>query len=429
MPPNSSLFLVCAVIPFDGYQNFAMRILLSAYACEPRRGSEPGVGWEWATRLAKGHEVTVLTRSNNRQANEAELGPEGEAEGLRFLYMDLPDFWVRLKKRGIISVSFYYLLWQLAARIAVQARLREFDLVHHVTFNGFRFPGAWWNPPIPVVLGPLGGGSIASSVYRRCFGGCWISEWLRGFSVRCWRLNPWTLASLLSADAVLAVGGEMSERFSKLSIQADLMLETAVPAALEAEPAAIAGSARKDFLLVGNLEPWKAWQIAFEAFALAVSQGMKGQRLIVIGTGRQLAAARRRAAVLGLEDDIEFAGLLPRQPLWERVRTARGLVFSSVRDTSGNAALEAMALACPVLCFRHQGVAWMTDECCAFRIEPGDWDGSVAGFARGMLELAGNDSLVETMGGHGRARAMAEFSWDAKIQKIEAIYQRVTAQR
>lgn len=406
-----------------------MRVLLSAYACEPNRGSEPGVGWEWATRLSKGHEVTVLTRSNNRQAIEAELGPEGETGGLRFLYVDLPDFWIHLKKRGIVSVSLYYLLWQLAARIAVHARLREFDFVHHVTFNGFRFPGAWWSSPIPVVLGPLGGGSIASSAYRRCFGGRWFSEWLRGLSVRSWRLNPWTLGSLLSADAVLAVGGEMAERFSKLTIQADLMLETAVPAALEAEPAALAGSERKDFLLVGNLEPWKAWQIAFEAYALAVSQGMKGQKLIVIGTGRQLAAARRRAAELGLRDDIEFTGLLPREPLWERMRTARGLVFSSVRDTSGNAALEAMALACPVLCFRHQGVAWMTDVRCAFRIEPGDWDASVAGFARGMLELAGNDSLVETMGGHGRARAMAEFSWDAKIQKIEAIYQRVTPQR
>lgn len=406
-----------------------MKVLLSAYACEPNRGSEPGVGWEWATRLSERHEVTVLTRSNNRQAIEAELGPEGEAGRLRFLYVDLPDSWIRLKKRGIVSVSLYYLLWQFAARIAVHSRLREFDLVHHVTFNGFRFPGAWWNPPIPVVLGPLGGGSIASPAYRRCFGGRWFSEWLRGLSVRCWRLNPWTLASLLSADAVLAVGGEMAERFSKLSIRADLMLETAVPAALEAEPKQIAGAERRDFLLVGNLEPWKAWQIAFDAYALAVARGMKRQRLIVIGTGRQLAAARQRTAELGLEDDIEFAGLLPREPLWERVRTARGLVFPSVRDTSGNAALEAMALACPVLCFRHQGVAWMTDEACAFRIKPGDWDASVEGFARDMLALADDDSLVETMGGHGRARAMAEFSWDAKIQKIETIYQRVTAQR
>ena len=191
------------------------------------------------------------------------------------------------------------------------------------------------------------------------------------------------------------------------------------------EPVAIPGAARKDFLLLGNLEPWKAWQIAFEAYALAVEQGMKGQRLIVIGSGRQLAAARERASELRLDEQIEFQGSLPREQLWERVSTARGLVFSSVRDTSGNAALEAMALACPVLCFRHQGVAWMTDDDCAFRIPPGSWDASVEGFAQGMLKLAADDVLVETMGSHGRKRAMEEFSWDAKIQKIEAIYQRI----
>jgi glycosyltransferase involved in cell wall biosynthesis len=402
-----------------------VKLLISAYACEPNRGSEPGVGWEWATRLAARHEVTVITRANNRAVIEAELGQDGSAGSPRLLYVDLPDFLMRLKKRGILPVPLYYLLWQLSARIAVHGRLREFDLVHHVTFNGFRFPGAWWHTGIPVVLGPLGGGSIASSSYRRCFGSRWFSEWLRGLSVRCWRLNPWTLASLLSSDAVLAVGREMAERFASLGIQADLMLETAVPSGLEAEPEAIPGATRKDFLLVGNLEPWKAWQIAFDAYALAVAQDMTGQRLIVIGSGRQLAAARERARELGLDEQINFQGSLPREQLWDRVRTARGLVFSSVRDTSGNAALEAMALACPVLCFRHQGVAWMTDDSCAFRIPPGGWDASVEGFAQGMLKLAADDVLVETMGRHGRKRAMEEFSWDAKIQKIEAIYQRI----
>ena len=45
------------------------RILLSAYACEPGKGSEPEVGWMWATELAAaGHEVWVITRAANRLA-------------------------------------------------------------------------------------------------------------------------------------------------------------------------------------------------------------------------------------------------------------------------------------------------------------------------------------------------------------------------
>ena len=35
---------------------------LIAYACWPEHGSEPAIGWGWATSLADiGHDVTVLT--------------------------------------------------------------------------------------------------------------------------------------------------------------------------------------------------------------------------------------------------------------------------------------------------------------------------------------------------------------------------------
>ena len=50
------------------------KILLSAYACEPNKGSEPNVGWKWAIELLlQGHEVYVITRSNNRSIIESEI--------------------------------------------------------------------------------------------------------------------------------------------------------------------------------------------------------------------------------------------------------------------------------------------------------------------------------------------------------------------
>jgi hypothetical protein len=50
---------------FDGTPR---RILISAYACCPNRGSEPAVGWNWPLELARmGHEVWVITRSSSRR--------------------------------------------------------------------------------------------------------------------------------------------------------------------------------------------------------------------------------------------------------------------------------------------------------------------------------------------------------------------------
>ncbi|MGB8801257.1 MAG: hypothetical protein WCC97_11250, partial [Candidatus Acidiferrales bacterium] len=53
-----------------------LKILLSAYACEPDKGSEPGVGWNHVKQAARFHDVWVLTRSNNRASIERALATE-----------------------------------------------------------------------------------------------------------------------------------------------------------------------------------------------------------------------------------------------------------------------------------------------------------------------------------------------------------------
>lgn len=400
-----------------------MRILLSAYACEPQKGSEPGVGWEWAIRLSQSHDVTVITRANNQQIIEQELINGISQSFPKFIYIDLPKSLIYLKRIGVVSVSLYYLLWQLLARFKLRKRFQEFDIIHHVTFNGFRFPGAWWQGPIPVVLGPLGGASLSSSKFRRSFGKKWYQEWLRSLSVRLWWLNPWTQASLRCANAVVTVGEELGSRFAPIGIQAISMLETGIPQNLEKDMEVIDPKAKQNFLLIGNLEPWKGWQIAFEAFAQAIQGGMKMQRLIVVGKGSQLKSAQKLASTLHLADHVEFVGQLPRPKVWQLLQNARALIFSSIRDTSGNVVLEAMVLRCPVVCFRHQGVGWITDEMCSIRIEPNDWESSVNGFSQAMQSLAKNDALVAKMGTYGRERALSEFTWSAKITAMKKIYE------
>ena len=66
-----------------------LRVLMSAYACEPGKGSEPGVGWNLAKAMATRHDVWVVTRANNRPVIESEL-EEQPVPNLHFLYYDLP---------------------------------------------------------------------------------------------------------------------------------------------------------------------------------------------------------------------------------------------------------------------------------------------------------------------------------------------------
>ena len=43
-----------------------MKVLISASACNPYLGSEPGVGWTAVCRIARDHDVFILTDAINR---------------------------------------------------------------------------------------------------------------------------------------------------------------------------------------------------------------------------------------------------------------------------------------------------------------------------------------------------------------------------
>src|SRR5215510_6227488 len=136
-----------------------LRVLLSAYACEPGKGSEPEVGWQWALQMARFHDVTVLTRENNRANIESELERlKGRQPLPNFVYHERGAGLLNLKRRSK-AVQLYYLLWQRSAWDVI-ARLhaeRPFELMHHVTFAAFRYPVAIWGHGAPCIWGPVGG--------------------------------------------------------------------------------------------------------------------------------------------------------------------------------------------------------------------------------------------------------------------------------
>src|SRR5438067_2232988 len=97
-----------------------LKVLISAYACEPQKGSEPEVGWQWAVQMARFHDVTVVTRTNNRGGIEGELRNLGDKHPLpRFVYHDLGPRMLALKKRFKLT-RFYYTRWQKAAWAVIE---------------------------------------------------------------------------------------------------------------------------------------------------------------------------------------------------------------------------------------------------------------------------------------------------------------------
>lgn len=133
-----------------------LHVLVSAYACEPGKGSEPGSAWGWVWSLAQaGINVTVLSRSTGRQAIERALECHHGAGRLCFEYVDVPA--AALRTHGIWRVYEHYRLWQKAAYARARCLSEAVDVVHHVSWGAILGGSELWRLGKPFVFGPAGG--------------------------------------------------------------------------------------------------------------------------------------------------------------------------------------------------------------------------------------------------------------------------------
>ena len=140
-----------------------MKVFIIAFACEPNRTSEPGVGWNIVGELAKHHELTVLTRCNNRKDIEAHIAanPTASHGKIHWEYYDLAEWFHQLKKRLPCGIQLYQELWQFGAAKKYKDEFKEYDIVHHLTFGSIFFTPWAAKYTDHFVWGPIGGASGA----------------------------------------------------------------------------------------------------------------------------------------------------------------------------------------------------------------------------------------------------------------------------
>jgi glycosyltransferase involved in cell wall biosynthesis len=397
------------------------RVLISAYACEPGKGSEPEVGWRVSTEMAKCCEVRVVTRSNNRILIEAGLagynGPHPEV-----VYYDLPAWCRWLKRRGL-GVAGYYLFWQIGVRRMVRRQARWHDLIHHVTFNGLQLPGCWRHETTPVVLGPLGGGMTCPKGYLPLFGAKERGEALRGFLVKHLHWLPWWRGILADAAVVLAANQESAELIRPLrSGPVPIMLETAISRDAVVVPSiAKPANGPLRLLWLGNLIPRKAAVLAIEAMAKAVTVN-QDLELVIAGSGPEEETLRARVGALNLGGRIQFIGKVPKAEVNSLMDQADAFLFTSVRDTSGNVVLEAMSRGLPVIAIRHQGVREICDDTSALLVEPASIDATIDGLAQAILRLRESPALRQRLGAAALQRVRDHFTWDCFRERMLNVY-------
>ena len=159
------------------------KILLSAYSCEPNSGSESEVGWSWIKYLSKTkNKIYVITRKSNKKKIE-----KFKFNNIKFLYYDLPDFFLYLIKggKGKSESYLYFYIWQIAIflRFYTFIKLEKFNFIHHVTLVSFRIPSFLCLFNSKFIYGPLAGGETVPKVFINNFSkSSKLKEIIRSFS-------------------------------------------------------------------------------------------------------------------------------------------------------------------------------------------------------------------------------------------------------
>lgn len=401
-----------------------LKLLLSAYACEPDRGSEPGVGWRWALEIARlGHEVVVITRENNRLAIQRAMQEHPELPHLRFAYYDLPP-WARGWKRGARGVHLYYLLWQFGAFLRARRlhRVERFDAVQHITFGVARHPSFMGRLGIPFVLGPLGGGERAPWALRKHFPlSGQLRDAARDLANGLARIDPFVRHGFAAASVILVKTAEsllwLPEQYRH---KAHTMLEIGIDMpAPDSGPASAAGKEAR-LLYVGRFLDLKGMGLGLRAVALLQQDGFP-VRLTLLGQGPARARWHALAEKLGIAGRVNWISWLPQPELLATYRNFDALLFPSLHDSSGNVVLEAMARGLPVICLELGGPAEIVDSSCG-RVVPvagRQEDGVVTALAAAIKELCGDGEVIRRLRQGALLRAR-EFQWTPLVGRVWA---------
>ncbi|MBO3457596.1 glycosyltransferase [Aetokthonos hydrillicola Thurmond2011] len=406
-----------------------MKVLLSAYACEPEKGSEPAIGWNVARELAKYYDIWVLTSNCHRSGIEAELA-HNPLPNLHFVYFD-PFSWVldwsQDRKTVQWGVQLHYYLWQIWAYFVVRKLHSEinFDLAHHVTYVQYARPSFISLLPIPFLWGSVGGGESAPKAFWQDFSlRGKIYESLRSLARWVGEHDPFV--RLTARQSILAwattedtatrlryLGAKNVQVYPAIALPKDELEICAEPTTLNSSPVR--------FISVGRFLHWKGFDLGVRAFAQ--SNLSKEVQYWLVGDGVEQQTLEELTIELGIAQSVKFWGKLSREETLQKLRECHVLVHPSLHDSGGGVCLEAMAAGLPVICLDLGGPSLQVTRETGFKIQAHTPEQAVSELATAMNCLAKDSELRSRMGRAGQHRIRESFVWESKGQFLASVYQ------
>ena len=181
----------------------------------------------------------------------------------------------------------------------------------------------------------------------------------------------------------------------------------------------VASSESRLLLAVGRLAARKGYASLLRGFA-RVHATAPSTRLVIVGRGHLRSRLNRLAKSLGVGESVYFEPGMPFEELAELFRSADLVVYPSYYEGQGLIPLEAMASGTPVVTVNHGPLPEMVDDSVGGLFTMADEES----MAEAILTELTSDATLNGKGDNGRRRVLESFTYEGNAESFEGIYGR-----
>ena len=398
-----------------------MNYLISAYSVNPYKGSEDSIGWNWVLQYEKnykeGDRIILLTKKFNEKDTRRGL-KEFNIQHVELAIVDVPNAlnWFREKHSAFHHM--YYILWQHWAWLWVKHSGIHFDVIHHVTMNDYRIPSELYKAKgAKVIWGPMGGAQVTPrplKVYEKNQ----LVASFREFVNKSCSWNPFYKKALRSYYKIYCINNETQKQIYRIvGKDVPLMPELALRDEYKNLPIRKGNNDILKIVFVGRLIGKKG--IAFLVDALSLMPTDMNWELLIFGDGDDHALIEKQIADSGIGKNVKLMGNRPLNQIAEAYQQADVFVLPSLRETSGNVLLEAMAYAVPIVAFDTSFCRLLKEvDCGVFVNTDQALEGIKEDWCKAIVTLGQDKELAKQMGLNGYKYVNSKLTWDEKYRII-----------
>jgi glycosyltransferase involved in cell wall biosynthesis len=400
-------------------------ILATAYAINPYKGSEDGMGWNFILQIAKFNRVIAITRENNQEQIEKYIleNPDPSYQNIRFLYYDLP-FWMRFWKKGNRGAMLYYVLWQYGIVNFIRKQKLYFDIAHNLNFHNDWTPSFLWKLKKPFVWGPIGHHPRIPSQYLRVYSlSSKISNMLTWVVKKYfWNFSYALYQTKTKADHILCMNASVP---SNLSLKSKFSIAPSVATQDFGWNPQNINDDTFNVISAGRFVSLKGFDLTVESYATFIhtlsQEDRKKCNLYLVGSGPEEALLRKLIIINNISSYVQIISWTEREELLKKFKASSVFLFPS-HEGAGMVVAEALSFGLPVICLDNDGPGKLIDNSSGYAVPQSNYEDTVQNLAQSLIQLFHNKNKRKDMSLAARQRFLDIFHWDRRGEQLKEIY-------